>query len=301
MKILFHNKANCAGVYKITNIQNGRVYIGSTCRFKSRALNHISNLEAKRHCNKFLQNDFNKCGTEAFLFEVFEVVDGDKNTRIDREQFFINQFYDNQKNCYNLVPYAVDNRSGTHNKNAADRTTDGRYQPHTTEHKAKISASEKETWKDPELREQASRFANKRWSNTEIQTYTFTNKTTNETITTDCCLRQWCQERNYSYTAFNQLVHGKIKSSNGWYLGTEPPEYVERKGEKRKPLSKEHRDKLANGKYHGRILVNDKGEQLVIDRNVKEQAAQLNISYTTLLKVLNGSCKTVNGWRLPII
>jgi group I intron endonuclease len=300
MLFIFHEKANMAGVYKIVNLLNGRIYIGSTYRFKSRAHGHKTKLGFNQHENQFLQHDFNKCGTDAFLFEVLEVINGNKEARTDREQYFIDQFYDNQKNCYNLVPYAVDNRGGTHNKEEVDPSTDKRCQPHTTEHKNKISITGKETWQDPVLKEQASRFANKRWSNTEFQQYTFTNSITGETITTDCCLRQWCQERHYSYTAFNQLVHGKIKSSAGWYVGVIPPTYIDRKGEKHKPLSQEHRNKIANNKYTGIVLVNDKGEELVIACNVKEQAAQLNISYTTLLKVLKGICKSVNGWKLPI-
>jgi hypothetical protein len=58
-----------------------------------------------------------------------------------------------------------------------------------------------------------------------------------------------------SYKAFPQLVKGKIKSSNGWFLGEEEPEYIERKGEVRGPMSKENGDKHSGGKYVGRRLV----------------------------------------------
>jgi hypothetical protein len=93
------------------------------------------------------------------------------------------------------------------------------------------------------------------------------------------------------------MVRGKIKSSQGYYLGLIEPEYFVRKGEKRKPLSLEHRDKIAKGKFIGRKLVNDNGEILVVENNVKEQCRKLNLHYTTFLKVLNGKCKSIGGWR----
>lgn len=90
------------GIYKLLNTTNGRFYIGSCRRFKERWKEHVNSLIKQKHNNKFLLNDFNKCGSEAFVFEVVEVFEGTREERLAREQFYIDQFHDNQQQCYNL-------------------------------------------------------------------------------------------------------------------------------------------------------------------------------------------------------
>lgn len=270
MKFIFHEKANQGGIYKIVNLDNGRLYIGSTSRFKTRAYNHYNRLLNKTHTNTFLLNDFNKCGSEAFAFEVLEVVVGDKTTLLSREQYFIDQFYDKQKQCYNLAKQAMDNRGGTRNKNAIDPLTDKRCQSPSPLTREKRGNAIKQTFVDhPELRQACSDRANAQWAE-RPSSLTFTNKTTGEVVTVQTSLRKFCEERRLNYKAFHLLASGKSKSSGGWYLGTDAPEYVERKGEKRKPLTLEHRAKIAGNKYCGIVLVNDSGDTLVLGNNVKE-------------------------------
>ena len=96
-----------SGVYLIKNTQNGRVYIGSAKRFKERFSDHESGLRRGVHRNRFLQADFDKCGTDAFVFIVLEVVEGDRDKRLAREQTYIAQWFDNGKRCYNLIREAV--------------------------------------------------------------------------------------------------------------------------------------------------------------------------------------------------
>ena len=61
------------GVYKITNILNGKIYIGSTgVSFKIRWSNHRSELNNNKHINPHLQAAFNKCGKDNFVFEILE-------------------------------------------------------------------------------------------------------------------------------------------------------------------------------------------------------------------------------------
>lgn len=297
MKFIFFDKGNEGGVYKIININNSRIYIGSTSRFKTRAYSHSNNLEANRHLNKFMQNDFNKSGTDSFLFEVLEVVIGGKKERLEREQFYIDQWYDNQKNCYNLAKEAQDTRGGTRNKKQIDPQTDGRCKPFSEERLLKHTTKLKETWQDPELKEVSRKNGFKKWNNHSAN-ITVTNKITGEKVIITGSVRQFCLERNLSYKAFNQLVKGKIKSSGGWFMGEVEPEYNSQKGEVRKPLSKEHRDKISGGKYVGIKLINDQGMELILGVNIKNQCRELNICYSTLLKVLNGTCKNVSGYYL---
>ena len=97
-----------SGIYKITNKLNGRIYIGSAKEFKERWKQHSYSLRNQKHSNKFLQADFNKCGEEAFIFEVVEITDGKtKEERLLVEEVYIKQYYDKGDKCYNLCDRAI--------------------------------------------------------------------------------------------------------------------------------------------------------------------------------------------------
>lgn len=84
-----------AGIYSITNLVNGRVYIGSAASsFKERWRCHIRDLNGNKHHSGRLQNAWNKYGEDSFKFEIVE--ECSSNTCIEREQFYIdtlNPFY----------------------------------------------------------------------------------------------------------------------------------------------------------------------------------------------------------------
>ncbi len=64
-----------AGVYLITNDNNGKVYVGSAVRLSRRCNEHISLLRGGNHPNRHLQRSWDKHGADAFSFSVLEVVD----------------------------------------------------------------------------------------------------------------------------------------------------------------------------------------------------------------------------------
>lgn len=91
------------GVYRILNSVSGRYYYGSAKQFKERWFKHIYSLKTQKHHNKFLQSDVNKCGLGSLVFEVVEVVEnGSKETRLERETFYLGLFHDKQESCYNF-------------------------------------------------------------------------------------------------------------------------------------------------------------------------------------------------------
>jgi hypothetical protein len=204
MKMYFHGYSEGGGVYRILNVKNGRIYIGSTSCFRKRAKSHYIDLKTGRHQNAFMQNDFNKCGEDSFVFEVVE--------------------------------------------------------------------------RGP---------------------VTMTNIKTGESVTIEGSFRGFCTERNLSYKAFHQMISGKIKTSGGWYIGTADnrPEYVSQVGQKRKPLSAEHRNKIAGGKFRGVELLHEPtGEVCKLGDNVKAWALSKGLRYTAVIKVLSGKCKSCGGW-----
>jgi len=141
MEKKFDGHANKGGVYKIINKVNGKIYIGSAKRFKQRAGEHLYSLKKNKHQNKHLQNSFNKYGEDVFLFEVIEVVVGDKTARTTKEQEYINEQIEleNWENCFSFKKKTVEKDRSCWSKT-----------PEET--KRILSEKGKAQWKDPEIR-----------------------------------------------------------------------------------------------------------------------------------------------------
>lgn len=102
-----HTIPMTAGIYKIVNTVNNRIYIGSSMNLCSRKNRHFNELRKNKHINHYLQNDFNKCGEKNFVFEIIEEYDLiTLNELLILEQYYINNFYDKQLNCYNINPFS---------------------------------------------------------------------------------------------------------------------------------------------------------------------------------------------------
>lgn len=63
-----------AVIYQITNMINGKYYIGSAQSFERRSWQHKYDLKNNRHKNPKLQAAWNKYGEDAFVFEVLEEI-----------------------------------------------------------------------------------------------------------------------------------------------------------------------------------------------------------------------------------
>lgn len=76
-------------IYAITNIKNGKRYIGSTIDFYRRKAEHLKWLKGNYHHSIVLQRAFNKYGLECFEFSIIEIVEN-CNDLIHIEQKYIN-------------------------------------------------------------------------------------------------------------------------------------------------------------------------------------------------------------------
>lgn len=97
------------GIYKIVNLLNGKVYIGSGLDIFRRWREHKNHLKAQKHHNVRLQRAWNKYGEDAFEFIVIEYCL--KEFLNMREQYWIDSVNAcNNKTGYNIAPIAGSNR-----------------------------------------------------------------------------------------------------------------------------------------------------------------------------------------------
>jgi group I intron endonuclease len=105
------------GIYKITNIKNDKVYIGSSKNILNRWGNHIFELVSCKHYNTELQKDFDKYGIENFIFQVIEILDN-KNKILEREQYYIEKYNSlNPEKGYNIMSSYGNYKNDFINKN----------------------------------------------------------------------------------------------------------------------------------------------------------------------------------------
>lgn len=93
-----------SGVYKIQNILNGKLYIGSSGNIGKRICYHKSLLRRNKHHSIHLQNSYNKNGIQSFVFSIIELC-GIEDLVV-REQFWIDSH--SKEMVYN---YRVDAKS----------------------------------------------------------------------------------------------------------------------------------------------------------------------------------------------
>lgn len=97
---------NKTGIYKITNKVNSKVYYGSAAMsFKKRWALHEWQLNNNKHENRHLQGAWNKYGADAFEFSIIMLCDS-KNC-LYYEQLFLDKYFDNCMNCYNICSNAI--------------------------------------------------------------------------------------------------------------------------------------------------------------------------------------------------
>lgn len=60
------------GIYTITNLVNGKIYVGKSTNLKSRIYEHKWKLKNNKHPNKYLQHSYNKYTKDKIIFEILD-------------------------------------------------------------------------------------------------------------------------------------------------------------------------------------------------------------------------------------
>jgi len=90
-------------LYSITCLVNNKVYIGITQSYFQRIVSHKYELKKNNHRNRFLQNDYNKYGSESFVYDFISEFDS-KIEALRIEKYYTDCLLGmNQEICYNIV------------------------------------------------------------------------------------------------------------------------------------------------------------------------------------------------------
>lgn len=93
------------GIYKITNITNGKVYVGSSDDIYYRWSQHKANLPRNKHHNPHLQSAWKKYGEANFKWEIIQ--DCEENDLLKYEQYWMDYYHSaDRKFGYNIMPAA---------------------------------------------------------------------------------------------------------------------------------------------------------------------------------------------------
>lgn len=100
-------KETLSGIYTITHVSSGRVYVGSAINIYQRWSSHRSSFNKENgKGTPYLRQVWRKHGADAFRFDIVELVD-DKSRLIEREQYWINYYGSaNRDKGFNIAPKA---------------------------------------------------------------------------------------------------------------------------------------------------------------------------------------------------
>lgn len=229
-----------SGIYIIANLENGKVYIGSTVReFRERWRRHRADLCAGHHVNPHLQRAWDRYGEDAFEFRVCEYIEDARDEPdylIEREQYWLD-WYHLRAEMYNVARTAgkqtMLGRSVSEKVRAKISAT---LMGHPVSERARIkmSSAQSARWADPE--ERAAQSARRQgYRATEDARYNlsvslkgnensskpypaFIHRETGEIIPAGVNLGAMCRRWGLNAGAMCQVKLGRNPHHKGWML-----------------------------------------------------------------------------------
>lgn len=283
MRTKYYGNSEKSGVYKITNVNNGKIYIGSAKKFSTRYSQHINSLRNNKHQNKHLQSSFNKHGENAFVFEVIEVVEGDKKTRTQKEQDYINEQIYNWSYCFNFKKETIQkerscfSKTPEETKRKREETTFKRYG--------------KPYWSQTdEARQLLKRVGNRKPSKEEIEKIASKK-------------RRKLSKEHYDKLIVHLTSDDKkqkmSKMSKEWW---KDPEYREKVLSKKrgKKLSYETKQKMSEAKQRETfvLFISPEGVEHPV-YSISQFCFVMNLDKSHMCRLANGEYNQICGWTTP--
>ena len=190
-----------SGVYIITNVENNKVYIGSTKDFKRRWDGHRYNLRGGTHGNSHLQSSWNKYSESVFEFSVLEYVDNIEEL-VGVEQLWMDRYRREGISLYNFgIAADCPMRGRILSKETRRKMSEARIgMIFTEEHKRRISKSTK-------------------GQKNHAKAYpAFVHMETGEAIPAGFNLSALCRKLGIHRQGLNAVIHGREPSYYGWIL-----------------------------------------------------------------------------------
>lgn len=140
-----------SGIYKILNIIDNKIYIGSAINFRTRFNDHKKLLRKNKHHSKYLQNAWNLYKEENFQFQIIE--ECSKELLIEREQYYLDIFrpFADEKIGYNICHNAGNSLGRVCSKETKEKIRKARRKQIVSEEtKITMSLAQKGKHKGPE-------------------------------------------------------------------------------------------------------------------------------------------------------
>ncbi len=249
------------------------------CEFYKEMEKTLSFLKQQKHRNKFLQNDFNKCGKNVFEFHIIEIVQ-EKNSLLSTEQKYLDQYYDNQKMCYNICSITGSTLNYKHTAKTKELISNaGKGRKHSQETKQKISDAHKGKTHSKKTKQKISLALKER---------KFSKKTKEKL--SQALKKRW-ENPNYQ-EKMSKMLSGKNNPMFG-KKGKDHPLFG-------KNRSTETKQKIAksNSKYYDIKLISPSGEIFGPIFNLTEFCQKHKLSQSNMWKIINHKRKSHKGWKL---
>lgn len=121
-----------SGIYKFTNTENSKIYIGSAKNLRKRFTQHTTELRLNIHHSSHFQAAWNKYGEDKFTYEIIEFVEV-TDLLLEREQYYLDtllfaqEYIRKESNKflelgYNMNPIAANRLGSKQSKEAIKKT-----------------------------------------------------------------------------------------------------------------------------------------------------------------------------------